>query len=177
MCGSGTFVIEAAEIARNLAPGRDRAFAFEQLPTFDAKTWDALRAAQTPHETPLHFYGSDRDTGAIGMSEKNAASAGLEDITTFTGKPISDITPPDAKPGLVIVNPPYGGRIGDKKPLFGLYGAMGARLMDKFRGWRVGIITTEAGLAKATGLPFLPVGPIINHGGLKVRLYQTKPLA
>jgi len=176
MCGSGTFVIEAAEIARNLAPGRDREFSFEQFTNFDPAAWAALRAAQTPRDTPLRFYGSDRDTGAIRMSQTNAASAGLDDITTFTAKPISDITPPDGAPGLVIINPPYGGRIGDKKPLFGLYGAMGARLLDQFRGWRVGIITTEAGLAKATGLPFAPVGPIINHGGLKVRLYQTKPL-
>jgi len=49
-------------------------------------------------------------------------------------------------------------------------------LRGKFKGWRVGIITSEPGLAKVTGLPFLPDGPLVPHGGLKVRLYQTPPL-
>ena len=65
MCGSGTFVIEAAEIAAGLDPGRSRPFAFEHLATFDAAAWAALRAAARPRPTPLRFYGSDRDAGAI----------------------------------------------------------------------------------------------------------------
>ncbi len=90
---------------------------------------------------------------------------------------ISDITRPDAKPGLIIVNPPYGARIGNKKLLFALYGTMGKVFQERFKGWRVAIITSDGGLAKATGLPFLPPGPPIDHGGTKVKLYQTAPLA
>ena len=78
--------------------------------------------------------------------------------------------------GLVIVNPPYGTRIGDRKPLFGLYGALGQVLTSRFSGWRVGLITTDASLAQTTGLPFAPSGPPVLHGGLKVTLFRAGPL-
>ena len=107
MCGSGTFPIEAAEIALSLAPGRARSFAFEQLAGFDgvADTATAL-VKQTNHM----FFGSDRDNGAVAMSRANAERAGVADVTEFQHCAISDIVPPCATPGLVIVNPPYGGR-------------------------------------------------------------------
>ncbi|MEP4194045.1 MAG: class I SAM-dependent RNA methyltransferase [Aliishimia sp.] len=173
MCGSGTFPVEAAEIAVGLSPGRARSFAFEHLSSFQG---DQLPETQTAKPTALRFYGSDRDTGAIKMSRDYAERARVNDITKFDVKSISDIVPPEGAPGLVIVNPPYGGRIGNTKPLFGLYGSMGARLIDQFKGWRVGIITADGGLAKATGLPFEAPGPIIDHGGIKIRLWQTKTL-
>ena len=66
--------------------------------------------------------------------------------------------------------------MGNKKPLYGLYAAFGQRVMDEFSGWRVGMVTSEAGLAKATGLPFAPPGPIVDHGGIKVRLWKTSAL-
>lgn len=176
MCGSGTFVIEAAEIAAGLAPGRSRTFAFQDLASFDADAWDAMRRSG-PTRTPAHvFHGSDRDAGAIRMSQANAERAGVEAATRFAMLPVSDIVPPDGPPGLVIVNPPYGGRIGNKRPLYGLYAALGERLLSGFGGWRVGLITSEAGLARATALPFAPAGAPVNHGGIRVRLYQTPPL-
>ncbi len=173
MCGSGTLVIEAAEIAAGLYPGRDRAFAFEQLASFDPAAWQAMRATARPGTPALRFHGRDRDTGAITMSRANAARAGVEAFTDFRPGPISDLTPPEGPPGLVIVNPPYGGRVGNKNLLFGLYGAMGKVLLERFRGWRVGVITSEPGLARATALPFLPAGAPVAHGGLRVTLYQT----
>ncbi|MBA83577.1 MAG: RNA methyltransferase [Rhodobacteraceae bacterium] len=178
MCGSGTFVIEAAEMAAGLAPGRTRSFAFEHLASFDAAAWARMKAQATPdvHEARPLYHGSDRDAGAIRMSQANAERAGVSAWTDFQMKPIADITPPDGPPGLVIVNPPYGARIGNKKPLFGLYGAMGAVLKERFQGWRVGIVTSDNALASATGLPFVPPGPPIAHGGLKVRLFRTGPL-
>ena len=81
--------------------------------------------------------------------------------------------PPQGPVGLVIVNPPYGTRIGDKTPLLALYGALGKTLLTRFAGWRVGLITTDTTLAKATGLPFAPPGRSVSHGGLKVLLFQT----
>ncbi|WP_319825536.1 class I SAM-dependent RNA methyltransferase [Thalassovita sp.] len=173
MCGSGTFVIEAAEISAGLFPGRSRAFAFENLASFDPAAWTRMKAAQTFNVPKVTFHGSDRDAGAIRMSQANAERAGVSDWTRFQMKPISDITPPDGPAGLVIINPPYGARIGNKKPLFGLYGALGSVLMERFKGWRVGIVTSDSGLAKATALPFLPPSPPIAHGGLKVRLFRT----
>ena len=176
MCGSGTFPIEAAEIALGLAPGRSRSFAFEHLAGFDADLWANERAAISPRTTNLTFHGSDRDAGAIKMATANAERAGVAGITRFEQKPISDITPPEGPPGLVMINPPYGGRIGNRKLLFSLHKSMGDVLMDRFRGWRVGIITDDGGLAKATNLPFLPQEAPVAHGGLKVKLYRTDPL-
>jgi putative N6-adenine-specific DNA methylase len=176
MCGSGTFVIEAAEMAAGLNPGRTRTFAFEQLANFNATTWAKMRDAQATRPTSIRFHGSDRDAGAIRNSIANAERAGVADLTQFKQHAVSDLTPPEGPAGLVIVNPPYGTRIGDKKPLFDLYAALGHTLRNRFAGWRVGIITTEQSLAKATGLPFLKPGPPMAHGGLKVFLFQTRPL-
>lgn len=176
MCGSGTFVIEAAEIAMGLAPGRSRSFAFEQLATFDADAFAAMKAAVVSQETPVRFYGSDRNAGAVEMATANAARAGVAGCTSFSQAAVSDLMPPEGAPGLVIVNPPYGARIGNKKLLFALYGALGQVLKERFSGWQVGIVTSETGLAKATQLPFLPFGTPVAHGGLKIRLFRTAPL-
>ncbi|MDE4174509.1 class I SAM-dependent RNA methyltransferase [Phaeobacter sp. PT47_59] len=176
MCGSGTFVIEAAEMALGLMPGRSRSFAFEHLATFDAKAWEEMRAASSTGQTAVTFYGSDRNAGAVEMATANAARAGVEGCTAFSQQAVSDLQPPEGAPGLVIVNPPYGARIGNKKLLFALYGALGKTLKERFSGWRVGIVTSDAALAKATELPFLPNGAPVAHGGLKIRLYRTDPL-
>ena len=179
MCGSGTFIIEAAEIALGLMPGRSRAFAFEQLASFDATAFETLKqelTAKAHAEAGLMFYGSDRNAGAVEMATANAERAGVAAVTQFSQQAVSDLMPPEGAPGLVIVNPPYGARIGNKKLLFALYGALGQTLKERFSGWRVGIVTSETGLAKATGLPFLPQGAPVAHGGLKIRLFKTKPL-
>lgn len=176
MCGSGTFVIEAAEIAAGLPPGRSRSFAFEQFASFDVDAWQAMKEEASRCQPQTVFYGFDRNAGAIEMSQANAARAGVDGFTQFQQQAVADLTPPKGSPGLVIVNPPYGARIGNKKLLFALYGSLGKTLKEHFAGWRVGIVTTEPALARATGLPFLPPGPPIPHGGLKVKLFQTKAL-
>ena len=176
MCGSGTFVIEAAEMAAGLHPGRSRQFAFEQLASFDETAWQRMRAPQVPSQPAARFFGSDRDAGAIKMSRANAARAGVEGFTDFQHHAVSDLEPPDAPPGLVIVNPPYGARIGDKRLLFSVYGALGKTLLTRFSGWRVGMVTSDKSLAKASALPFAPPGPPVAHGGLKVYLFQTPRL-
>jgi putative N6-adenine-specific DNA methylase len=176
MCGSGTFVIEAAEMALGLQPGRGRDFAFEQLKNFDAAVWQNMRHTTATKKSALRFFGSDRDAGAIRMSIANAERSGVANMIEFKQQAVSDLMPPTGEPGLVIVNPPYGTRISDKKPLFALYGALGQTLLKRFSGWRVGLVTTDSSLAKATGLPFsAPDGPV-NHGGLRVLLFQTQKL-
>lgn len=177
MCGSGTFVIEAAEIASGLRPGRARAFAFQHLARFDPEAWAAMKAdLPAPIPTDLRFHGSDRDAGSFAAARENAERAGVAELVDFRKCGVSEISPPDGPPGLVIVNPPYGVRVGNKKPLYGLHGALGAALKERFSGWRVGIVTSEASLAQATGLPFEPVGQPVAHGGLRVTLFQTKAL-
>ncbi|MEI4194508.1 THUMP domain-containing class I SAM-dependent RNA methyltransferase [Roseovarius sp. E0-M6] len=175
MCGSGTFLLEAADMACGLLPGRSRNFAFEHLTNFDAEAVAGLRNSN-PRPTEMRFFGSDRDAGAVRGAAANAARAGVADMCHFSCHAISDLTRPDGPPGLVIVNPPYGGRVGNKRLIYGLYAALGKTLLANFQGWRVGLITTEGGLARATTLPFAPPGPPVAHGGLKVRLWQTAPL-
>ncbi|MBM9596219.1 THUMP domain-containing class I SAM-dependent RNA methyltransferase [Roseitranquillus sediminis] len=176
MCGSGTFVIEAAEIAAGLAPGRARSFAFERLATFDPAAWAGMRREAEPAEVAHRFVGSDRDAGAVRMSSANAERAGVAQLCDFACHAVSDAMPPEGPPGLVIVNPPYGGRVGNKKPLYGLYAALGDVLRARFGGWRVGLVTSEAGLAAATRLPFAPPAAPIAHGGLRVQLFRTGAL-
>jgi putative N6-adenine-specific DNA methylase len=175
MCGSGTFVLEAAEIALGLLPGRSRRFAFERLASFDADAWARMKDA-APGNTTLLFRGFDRDAGAVRMSTANALRAGVADVTDFAQGDVADLSPADGPPGLVIVNPPYGTRIGNRKLLFALHGRLGAVLKERFRGWRVGLVTSDEGLARATGLPFGAPGPYVPHGGLKVRLWRTEAL-
>jgi putative N6-adenine-specific DNA methylase len=176
MCGSGTFVIEAAEIAAGLMPGRSRRFAFEALATFDPAAWAALRDRPPPPPPAPRFHGSDRDPGAIRMSRDNAERAGVGGLTDFVPRPVAGIVPPDGPPGLVIVNPPYGARIGNPRLLASLYAALGARLRAGFAGWRVGLVTSDPALARATALPFAPPGPPVPHGGLRIQLFRTGPL-
>lgn len=176
MCGSGTFVLEAAEIAMGLLPGRSRHFAFQDFAGFDPACFEAMKAEAAATPTALRFFGFDRDAGAVRMATANAARAGVSDAVSFSVRAVSELVAPDGPPGLVMVNPPYGGRIGNKKLLYGVYAALGERLLSGFSGWRVGLVTSEPSLAKASGLPFKPVGASVPHGGLKIRLYQTGPL-
>ena len=174
MCGSGTFPIEAAEIASGLAPGRARGFAFERLASFNSASWAQLRTPVTRKDN-CASQGFDRDDGAVRAAVQNAKRAGVK--CDFKRRPVAELEPIPGPPGLVICNPPYGERIGNKKPLFALYGTLGERLREPgFEGWRVGIVTSDASLAKSTGLPFEPSGPPIAHGGLKVWLFKTGPL-
>ncbi len=173
MCGAGTFVIEAAEIAARLNPGRLRSFAFEQLGTFDAAAWQQMRAVRSAREPTLRCHGSDRDAGAVAMARANAERAGVQGWTGFQQRAISDVVPPDGPPGLVIVNPPYGSRMGEAKALVPLYKAFGRVMRERFAGWRVGLVTSEPRLAQATGLPWLPPGPPVPHGGMRVTLWRT----
>lgn len=172
MCGSGTFPIEAAGMARHAWPGKDRDFAFKHLVSFDTETFEDLR--ESPIDTPHRFHGSDRDAGAITNADMNAARAGVEDLCTFQHLPISALDRPASPPGLLMVNPPYGGRIGEVRKLIGLYTSFGKVMRNKFLGWRVGLITPEPQLAKACGLNWSKPSPRFSNGGIPVQLWQAK---
>ena len=176
MCGSGTFLIEAAEIAMGLLPGRSRSFAFEKLKSFDVAAVADIKNAVTSIETPHRFYGSDRNVKVIGFAKENATRAGVGEFCQFEPHPLSAIKRPKGPPGLVIVNPPYGARVGKKKDLFALYQTFGDVMRDHFEGWRVGMVTSDTNLAQATKLPWLPTDAPINHGGLRVKLFRTEAL-
>ncbi|WP_439137239.1 THUMP domain-containing class I SAM-dependent RNA methyltransferase [Roseicyclus sp.] len=174
MCGSGTIVLEAAEIALGLVPGRSRDFAFAHL----AGGGDEGRC---PSRSPEYleskdgrarFFGFDRDDGAIRGAQGNAARAGTSAVCHFTRQAVSDLMPPEGvAPGIILTNPPYGARIGERKLLFAVYGALGATLRARFAGWQVGIVTSDKGLAQATGLSLEALGPV-DHSGTKVWLWR-----
>src|SRR5690606_38339990 len=115
--------------------------------------------------------------GAVRMAAENAERAGVGALARFEQRAVEELVAPDGPPGLVIVNPPYGARIGHKGPLLLLHRRLGDRLQAEFAGWRVGIVTADAELARATGLPFGKPGTPVLHGGIRVTLWQTGPLA
>lgn len=172
MCGSGTFVIEAAEIAMGLLPGRSRTFAFERLVGFKPVAWQQMKSSARPTAKRVRFFGSDKDAGAIRMAQQNADRAWVGDATGFAQTPLDKLTAPEGEKGLVICNPPYGTRIGSKGPLVALYRQFGETMRSRFSGWRVGLITSDPDLAKATGLP-LEAQPPVLHGGLRITLYTA----
>ncbi|MDV7338541.1 class I SAM-dependent RNA methyltransferase [Terasakiella sp. A23] len=176
MCGSGTFVLEAAEIASKKKAGRNRSFAFEKFINFDEDLWSRMKAKDVSITPDVQFYGFDRDKGAIERSGANAKRAGVEGCCTFTNQTLSNLKAPEGEKGLVVVNPPYGIRIGDMKKLATLYQSLGHVLKAEFSGWHVGLVTNSDRLANRTGLPFTNDVTHFSHGGIKVQLYKTDVL-
>jgi putative N6-adenine-specific DNA methylase len=171
MCGSGTIPIEAAMIARRIAPGANRRFAFMQWPGFSQSSWDSLRADAVERQLAsagAQIRGSDRDAGVIAFARENAARAGVADDVQFEVSAISGVQPLP-EPGWVLSNPPYGVRVGDSAELRDLYAQFGNVLRSKFAGWRVGILSADRKLEAQMKLPLAPVLETGN-GGIPVRL-------
>jgi putative N6-adenine-specific DNA methylase len=135
-----------------------------------------MRTARATPTPILRFYGRDRDPGAIRMSRANAERAGVSAFTEFFETSVEELTAPAGPPGLVIVNPPYGDRLGDTNKLRPLYRTLGHTLLTRFPGWRVGLVTSDDNLANATGLPFSLTAEPVLHGGLRIKLYRTAAL-
>jgi putative N6-adenine-specific DNA methylase len=173
MCGSGTFPVEAALLAARVPPGSARRFAFMDWPGFDADPWarllDAAAGQRRPPPCPIR--AADRDAGAVEITQRNAARAGVEELIEVERRALS-ATPALPGPGLIVCNPPYGGRLGRPADLRDLYAALGA-VVRRMSGWRATVVTTEPRLAAACGLPFAPPGPPISHGGLRLGVYRT----
>lgn len=179
MCGAGTIPIEAATAALGLAPGLQRAFAFERWPAFD----DASRAGWTAlHERALAarrdtldapIVASDRSVEAIATSRANAARAGVATQVVFEQRPLGDVTAPAAT-GLFVANPPYGARLGARRELPSLYREMGAILRGRFSGWRAAVVVPDVRLASAFRVPVVSTHRLF-HGGLSVHLLLLQP--
>ncbi len=173
LCGSGTFPIEAALVAARVPPGGARRFAFMDWPAFDADRWARLleAAAGLRRSPPCPIRAADRDAGAVEITRRNAARAGVAELIEVERRALS-ATPVLPGPGLLVCNPPYGGRIGHAPDLRDLYAALGA-VVRRLPGWRATVVTTEPRLAAACGLHFAPPGPPLAHGGLRLGVYRT----
>ncbi|HVU49474.1 MAG TPA: SAM-dependent methyltransferase [Polyangia bacterium] len=173
MCGAGTIPIEAALVAAGRAPGLDRAFALSRWPLFAARR-ELERALLDEARTPVAasprrvIAGSDRDAKLIESARRNAARAGVSGDVTFACADLGDVRAPAAS-GLVVVNPPYGRRLGDPKRIDRAYRDLGRALRARFAGWRAAVLVPARLPPAALGLPVTARFPLVN-GGLRVAL-------
>lgn len=175
MCGSGTFLLEAAQMALSVPPGSDRHFAFEKLKRFDKNKWESLREAclakQKPVE-PLSIFGSDISGNALEFARKNLIEAGLDNAVKLKQANFLELPPPfDA--GIIVTNPPYGVRIGSDDELSRLYPLIGDVLKKKYAGWSAYFFTADMRLAKLIRLSASRRTPLYN-GALECRLFEYR---
>jgi putative N6-adenine-specific DNA methylase len=172
LCGSGTIPIEGALIARRIAPGLRRSFAFLDWPETDAKVWPRVKAEAEGlvlPSAPTVLRGSDRDAGAIEAARANAERAGVSADVELTVRAVSAVQPESDRAGLVATNPPYGVRVGDVARLRDLYARFGQVLRTRFGGWRVAILSANPRLDAELRLPLKEITRTRN-GGIPVRL-------
>lgn len=164
MCGSGTFLIEAAHLALDRAPGLARMFAFETWPDFDTDLWDELRGdalARARTELPFPIEGADRHSGAISLAEKGAAAAEVEGVVNFSVTNARDFAPA-TPPAHVVVNPPYGQRLGAGDDLEDTWVSLGNFLHQRCRGAVAHVLSGNPTLPRLLGLRASRKMPVMN---------------
>jgi putative N6-adenine-specific DNA methylase len=178
MCGSGTFLVEAAMMALDAAPGAHRSFGFEKLENFEEKTWRALREEAINRRKPvqpLAISGADKLGSLITLARANLAAAGIENAVQLKQMDILDGSPP-VGPGIVVMNPPYGERLSDADELAAFYPELGDILKQRYAGWTAYILSADMQLPKSIGLKASKRTPLYN-GALECRLFEYKLIA
>jgi len=173
MCGAGTIAIEAAAMARKIAPGLARPFAFERWPAHDAPAWQTLRdSAVALPNAPAPILAMDRDLRAVDTARRNAERANVQSDIRFAEAALGEGEIP-AQAGLLVVNPPYGHRLGDKGQAQRLAFTLGKTLAARYRGWRAGVLCPNPAFvaAVAAGARRPPNQThALRNGGLRVQL-------
>ncbi|PLX82399.1 MAG: hypothetical protein C0617_14925 [Desulfuromonas sp.] len=174
MCGSGTFLVEAALIAGNRAPGARRVFAFQGWPRYRPGLWEALstEAARAERNVEVALRGSDSDPGAVAAASRNAARAGVAQELELAVADLSSLKPSPG-PGLVLCNPPYGERLERDSDLRPLFRTLGQVYRQAFGGWRGALLCPDRRLAEATGLTLAKRAALVN-GGIRVALFTAR---
>lgn len=170
MCGSGTIPIEAALIARRIAPGRARSFAFLRWPGEPRAMWDRLLEQAHAGElarSPVRILGADRDAGAVDAARANAERAGVSGDVELTQQPISALRL-EGPTSMVVTNPPYGVRVGETTALKNLYAQIGNVLQRQPSAWTFGMLSADPNLERHTGLA-LEERFRTKNGGIPVR--------
>ncbi|MFA5912612.1 MAG: THUMP domain-containing protein [Burkholderiales bacterium] len=178
MCGGGTFLVEAAQIALDIAPGSARSFGFEKLKAFDAALWRELRAAAEARRkplAPLPIYGSELYGDTLKFAQANLAAAGLDGTVQLKQANALEISAP-AEAGVLVTNPPYGERMGEQQELAAFYPKFGDALKQKFAGWNCYILSADMNLPKLIKLQVSKRTPLFN-GALECRLFEYKIVA
>lgn len=178
MCGSGTFLVEAAMTALDVAPGLNRPFGFEKLENFDPKAWRTLRdqaqARRRPVQ-PLPIYGGDKLGNMLKLARQNLEAAGLKDAVQLKQVDVLESSPP-AGSGIVVMNPPYGERLAGHEELAVFYPKLGDALKKRYTGWTACILSADMRLPKLIGLAASKRTPLYN-GALECRLFEYKLVA
>ncbi len=171
MCGSGTIGIEAAMMMKNIAPGAKRSFAAEQFPFIEKRHWRNAReeAAEGIIKTSFEVFSSDIDKSCVALTERNAKAAGVDDIVRAFVLDARKISAPGRR-ATVVVNPPYGERLGDIKEVEKLYRDLGVHFRS-LSPWQIYIITSHPGFERLYGKRADKVRKLYN-GMIPCYLYQ-----
>lgn len=178
MCGSGTFLIEAAMQSLNMAPGIGRNFAFEKLKNFDEARWAAMRAESIAAQKPLTelpLFGSDLYGDALKAAHRNLEEAGIRAAVDLKQCNVLEVSPPTEQ-GILVANLPYGERMGELEELQALYPKLGDVLKQKFGGWNAYLFTADLMLPKLIRLSASRRTPLYN-GAIECRLFEYKMVA
>ena len=178
MCGSGTFLIEAAMMAPRIAPGSGRSFGFERLLAHDARLWRSLRDVASRvqvHPRALPVFGADVSGRELRNAHDNLKAAGLDTAVELRKADVLEVTPP-APYGVMVVNPPYGVRIGEKEAMADFYPKLGDALKNRYAGWRCYILSADPELPRRIRLRATRRTPLFN-GPLECRLYEYRVIA
>lgn len=174
MCGAGTIAIEAALIARRIAPGWSRAFSCERWPGAPVKQFAEARAMAAGEVLPraaAPIVASDRDAGAAEATLENAERAGVAADIEIRRGALSGITPPEGR-GLLITNPPYGVRASSGAEVRNLYAQLGNVARAKCAGWTLAFLSAERAMEAQVKLP-LTESLKFRNGGIPVRLMRA----
>ncbi len=178
MCGSGTFVIEAAMMALRIAPGARRRFGFERLLAHDAKLWNGMREAALAAQEPpraLPIFGADVSGRELRYAHENLKAIALDASIELRKADVLEVAPP-ARFGVMVVNPPYGVRLAGEQVLADFYPRLGDALKSRFAGWRCYIFSADPELPKRIRLKATRRTPLFN-GPLECRLYEYRVIA
>ena len=171
MCGAGTIAIEGAMIARRMAPGASRQFAFEKWPGHDATLWKSMIDQARDRALPraaAPIVASDRDAGATAATSANAERAGVSGDIEVAERSVSDAHYPQPA-GWIITNPPYGVRVGNAGPLRNLYSTLGRIVREHAPGYRLGLLSADLELESQLKLDLSEAFQTTN-GGIPVHL-------
>ena len=178
MCGAGTFLSEAAEMSLGRSPGRDRDFGFRSLARFNVAAWERELAAAAREEKPLAelpIYGSDLHGRSVEQSRMNLRDVGLEGAVHLKQVNLLELSAPASR-GMLVTNPPYGVRLGEKERLAQFYPELGDVLKRKFAGWTAYIFSGDPELARLIRLhPSRKT--VLFNGALECRLYEYRMVA
>jgi len=179
MCGSGTIVAEAAQIAANRAPGLMRTFGFQKLAWYDGPTWQRIKQAARDRirlpSGPPAIFASDMADAAVALTRTTLRSAQVDAFVDVTRADVLTRAAPAAS-GALIANPPYGVRLAEVNALAASYPRLGDALKQNFAGWTVNLLTGDLRLAKLIGLKPDRRTPLWN-GAIECRLFAFRIVA